>query len=356
MPKHVIRVEYLESQGTIDSLSFNVEPNNLSSKALNDLTNVNVYTNGFLLNLSDLSGKYEYFNENGVKYYISSVASDSNSNINVTLSVTTTGASAITLIFAKEIYPTQISINGQTQTNSDDTFQVYVSSVETTTTTITFTKMNLPNVPLIITNINTGISIDYTDDYIINWTRGSQLSTDNQLPKYEIVGQYGSCSFVDSENVVLKLKANNVLKKPKSVKFFLDDNLIGSYKVDNWEYETTNSVVKLNLIDSVDELSDILIESKSPEYKPATSIPSEERYSFYTAYDFFLEIKLLIEAFGETFDTINQDVINWLSSIKIKTLKYDATNLNDLVVDFCNLTQTSFYKTQDGKVGVYSWR
>ena len=60
MAKHTIRIEYIEKQGNIDSIDFSVEPNNISSKALNDLTNVNAHEDLFLLNLSDLSGKYKY--------------------------------------------------------------------------------------------------------------------------------------------------------------------------------------------------------------------------------------------------------------------------------------------------------
>ena len=225
MAKHKIRIEYLENQGSIDAIDFSVEPNNLSSKALNNLTNANAYETPFLLNLSDLSGKYKYLKNGGVKYYISSVLSDENSNIDIDIDVTTTGASSLTLVFSEEHYPTLIKINGIEYNNSNNTFQLGVTSTSQTKTKIQVLKMNKPNAPLVVTNVNTGITIDYSDDYIINIDRGSQLTTDNELPNYELVYQYGSCEFIDEDNVVLNLKASGVLKKPKKVEIYLDDNI-----------------------------------------------------------------------------------------------------------------------------------
>lgn len=354
MPRHIIRVEYLEATGTIDNIEFSVSSNNVSSSSLNNLSNVNSYNNGFILNSSDLSGKYTYFGSDNAKYYISSILSDERNSIDITLNITTSNAQAISLVFANEVYPTKILVDDVEYTNTNNTFQVVIAN---NPTKIRFIDMNLPNVPLIVTNINTGITIDYNDNYIISIQRGSQLSTDNTLPKYEVVGQYGSCSFIDSDYVVVNLKASGILKRPKSVKFLLDGEIIGCYKVENWNYNITTSVIDINLMDSIDEMSDVKIEQKSATYMPPKYIVgSQGDWELYTAYDLFEKIKSLVIQYGETFDDIDSNIIDWLNSLIIKVLKYSASDLKSLIVDFCNFAQISLYKKENGKIGVYLWR
>lgn len=347
MAKHSIKIQYLESVGTIDNLSFSVEPNNLSSKSLNDLSSINYHSNGFLLNSSDLSGKYGYFSSNSVKYYISSELSDENNNINIDLAITTTNAYGLSIVFSNEYYPTIIEVNGIEYTNSDNIFQVGVNNSVGVITTIKFKKMNLPNIPLIITNINTGISITYNDNYIINMERGSELSTDNSLPKYELVGQYASCSFIDYDFVVLNLKSSGILQKPKKVEFYLDDNIIGSYKVNSWEYDTVNSVVKIEFTDSI---------SSFEQYNVNGYFTYTNDYYKYTALDLFNKIKNITQEIGETFEELSSDISNYLSSISMLYVKYDSMNLNKLWNEFCIFTQTSIFKNQKGNLEVYLWR
>ena len=346
MAKHKIRIEYLENQGSIDNLEFDVEPNNLSSKALNDLTNANAYESPFLLNLSDLSGKNKYLRSAGVKYYISSVLSDANSNIDISISVTTTNATSLTLVFSDAYFPTSLVVNGIVYENTNSTFQLGITSTSTTTTKIQILKMNLPNVPLILTNINTGITIDYNDDYIININRGSQLSTDNEKPNYELVYQYGSCEFIDEDNVVLNLKASGVLKKPKKIEIYLDDNIIGTYKIDTWRYNTQNSVVSITLTN----------EEKSLEIYPIEAQKPIAKNNNYYAYDLFLEIKEKLSDIGIVVEELDSNIQNWLSSILINVLKYNSTTLKDLIYQFCCFTQTSFFINEKGNLEVYLWR
>lgn len=345
MAKHKIRIEYLENQGSIDAIDFSVEPNNLSSKTLNNLANANAYETPFLLNLSDLSGKYKYLKSGGVKYYISSVLSDENSNIDIDIDVTTTGASSLTLVFSEEYYPTLIKINGIEYNNSNNTFQLGVTSTSQTKTKIQALKMNKPNAPLIVTNVNTGITIDYNDDYIINIDRGSQLTTDNELPNYELVYQYGSCEFIDEDNVVLNLKASGVLKKPKKVEIYLDDNIIGTYKVDTWKYNTQNSVVSITLTNEERSLEIFPIEAQKPTYKEN-----------YYAYDLFLEIKQKLLDLGIVVEEVDSSIEEWFRSIWISILKYNSTTMKDLIYQFCCFTQTSFFLNEKGNLEVYLWR
>lgn len=345
MAKHKIRIEYLEKQGNIDNLEFSVEPNNVSSKALNDLTNANAYETPFLLNFSDLSGKYKYLKSNGVKYYISSVLSDDDGNIDVSVEVTTTGATSLTFSFSKEYYPSLINVDGINYENSDSTFQVSVLNTTTSKTNVRFLKMNIPNSPLIITNINTGITIDYDETHIINFKRGSQLSTDNETPKYEIVGQYGNCSFIDSENIVINLKAQGILHKPKSIKFILDDEIIGDYAIESWSYNTSNSVVDIEFIDTLSSLQEVALEEKEIDF-------IEGR----TMLDIFNYIKELLINNGEKFENINEEISNWLSSIKTTFFRYDSIDLITLCSYFCQSSQCNIYKNQKGNLEVYLWR
>lgn len=347
MAKHKIRIEYVERQGTIDNIVFDVEPNNLSSSGLNDLTNVNAYQDLFLLNLSDLSGKYKYFSNNKVKYYISSVFSDESSNINIGIDVTTTKSNSITLVFSKDYYPTLIEVNGIEYNNSDNTFQISIPSLTQTTTKIRVLKMNKPNIPLIITNINTGITIDYDETYIINFTRGSQLSTDNEIPKYELVSQYGNCRFIDSDNVVINLKVQGLLEKPKSIQLLLDDELIGKYTVQSWAYNTENNVVDVDFSDSLEKSAKENVE----EYFEDTN-----EFGGINYLHLFEHIKEKLISRGETFEPLSESVESWISSIKTIYIKYDSMSLNDLVVNFCNATQTTIYKNQKGNLEVYLWR
>ena len=346
MAKHIIRVEYLENSGVVNYVSFNKNAVNVSNFNENTLGNVNTYNNEFLLNYSDLSGDYKLFS-NSVGYYISSEYSDIEGNIDITLTINTTNSKSISLVFTKEIYPTTIAVNGVYYENQDNVFQTLLSGSSNETTTIQFTKLNAGNSPLIVTNISTGISIDYDEKHIINFIRGSQLSTENELPKYEFVGQYGSCSFIDAENVVVNLKIQGILEKPKSVKYILDDEVVGVYSVESWKYNTSNSVVDIELSDSIEQFRNV---DESGYFQYFTS------YDDFSYLDLFNLIKEKITVYEETFEELSSDVVSWISSIKTMYIKYESMKLDELIVHFCVATQTTIYKNQNGKLEVYLWR
>lgn len=344
MAKHIIRVEYSESSGAVNSISFNKSAINLSNFNETTLGNVNYYDNGFLLNCSDLSGNYKLFS-NSIAYYISSEHSDIEGNIDITLTINTSNAKSISLVFANKIYPTNIVVNGVYYENQDNVFQTLLSGSSNETTTIQFTKLNVGNSPLIVTNVSTGISIDYDEDHIINFIRGSQLSTDNESPKYEFVGQYGSCSFIDVENVVVNLKVQGILENPKSVKYILDDEIIGVYNVESWKYNTSNSVVDIELSDTINGLSNVALEKKEIDF-------NESR----TLLDIYNEIKIILLDNGEKIENLSLEVSEWLSSIRTPFYKYDSIDVITLVNYFCQVSQCGIYKNQKGNLEVYLWR
>lgn len=344
MAKHIIRIEYLESSGVVNSISFDKSPINVSNFTPNTLANINTYNNEFLLNYSDLSGNSKLF-PNSIGYYISYEKSDGEGNIDITLTVNTSNAKSISLVFSKEIYATSIVVNGVHHENIDNVFQTLLQGASNETTTIRFTKLNKANSPLIITNVNTGISIDYDERYIINFIRGSQLSTDNDLPKYETVGQYGSCSFIDAENVVIHLKSQGFLEKPSKIKLILDNQVVGVYGVDSWTYNTSNSVVEIDFYDPLNNFRDVALEKKKIVF-------DESR----TLLQVFNDIKLLVENKNEVFEPLSSEISSWLSSIKTPFYMYDNTDLLELLNYFCEVSQCNIYKNQNGKLEVYLWR
>lgn len=345
MYKHSIEIEFIKSSGEITDISFSSPANNISSSDTKSLANANAYTKGFLLNLNDLSGNYEYFGSDNVKYYISSVQSDENKDISITLKITTSNVVGATLLFPNEIYPTLISINNIDYSNSNEVFQFPTSSNgENVETTLIFKKMNKENVPLIILSINSGITITYDDRYIKSMTRGSQLSTDNEYPKYEVVSQYGSISFFDSDYALLNLKSTTNLQKPRIIKILLNDKVIGTYKATSWQYDMLTSIVTIELSDSLNELSEVEVSEHI------------ELSSTKTLYDVFLDIKSLLENIGEVFSTIDDTLVNRLKNINMYIYRYNATNLQELVNNFCSVAQCSIYKNEVGELEVFSWR
>lgn len=346
MAKHIIRVEYLEKSGVVNSVSFDEKAINVSNFNENTLGNVNAYNNEFLLNYSDLSGKSRFF-PNSVGYYISEQRSDSEGNIDVTLTVNTTKAKSLSLVFSQDVFPVSITINGISYENTDNVFQVVLQENSSEVTTIQFTKLNKSNSPLILTNISPGISIDYDEKHIISFIRGSELSTNNETPRYELVGQYGSCSFIDAENVVVNLKIQGILEKPKNVQILLDGEVVGKYTVSSWSYNTTNSIVEIEFSDSIETLRNV-DESGYFEYF--------NDYNSYSYLDLFNLIKEKIISYEENFEELSSEVESWLSSIKTMYIKYEPMKLDELIVHFCVATQTTIYKNQKGNLEVYLWR
>ena len=105
-----------------------------------------------------------------------------------------------------------------------------------------------------------------------------------------------------------------------------------------------NSLVSIELSDSLNEISEVEVESY------------EEIATTKTLYDVFLDMKSLLESQGEVFANVEETIVNRLSSIIMYIYRYDATNLQDLINNFCKIAQCSIYKNEIGELEVYSWR
>ena len=203
-----------------------------------------------------------------VNYFIGSLVSGADGTFpnGASYSITINGAdfNAITIIFDKddEVWPTEITINGESYTNDDPTFTVGglggVDSFD-----VTITQLNKPNKGLIVTGIYVDITIMVDEKNLDSFTYSLYDREKNDEPSYGVVSNSGTLSFVDSTGEILDYITNRIVTKDLSVNISVMNTLqkktelFISAKTSSWEYDNNNFVVTVTLNDKLEDLQNI---------------------------------------------------------------------------------------------------
>lgn len=202
-----------------------------------------------------------------VDYFISDQVADDKGRFDedITLTINGRGVSNITFEFgtATNSHPTSIRVDGVEYKDDDPIFTI--SNLDSTkdSHTFVFRYWNTPNSPMIITGIYSGINIDI--DYRV--LRGIDLPyvdrADNDKPSYGIISNSGRLVFIDSNGEIRDYAEQGLLKKGLKVQVYLRDTLsgietqVGDLYTNDWDYDTANREVSVELKDDLEELQEI---------------------------------------------------------------------------------------------------
>lgn len=278
MIKVEARIKLFDSDdGTVNNAQFNnnnnISYNSTANSSLGQIVGKEVkQTKPFLLGNTPLVGgeDYEipknadmYVLADRVNYFIGSLVSGEDGTFpnGASYSITINGAdfNAITIVFDKddEVWPTEITVNGESYTNDDPTFTVGGLGGTVDRLEVTISKLNKPNKGLIVTGIYVDITIVVDEKNLDSFIYSLYDRASNDEPSYGVVSNSGTLSFVDSTGEILDYANMRLLKDLTGVEICVSNSLTKESQVfikaftQEWEYDNDSRVVTLTIADGL---------------------------------------------------------------------------------------------------------
>lgn len=364
MIKLEARIKLFDSNdGTVNNAQFN-NNNNISwniftaNSSFGQIVGKEVkQTKPFLLGNSPLVGgeDYEipknsdmYVLADRVNYFIGSLVSGEDGTFpnGASYSITINGAdfNAITIVFDKddEVWPTEITINGESYTNDDPTFTVSglggVDSLD-----VTITQLNKPNKGLIVTGVYVDITIVVDEKNLDSFTYSLYDRENNDEPSYGVVSNSGTLSFVDSTGEILDYITNRMVTKDLSVNISVMNTLqkktelFISARTSSWEYDNNNFVATVSLSDQLQDLQNYTYAGFP--YDGASAFASD-------IYDSI--IAAAPSSFGlPSFDMLSENVKNKIAYSLVRAPYMESCSIWDALDGFCKTFGLRIYKSKD---------
>jgi hypothetical protein len=231
--------------------------------------------NPFILGASKL-GDGSYYTDNE-DYYISNICADENGVLEKTFTITLSGNNIVGLTFVfddyNNQYPTSITVNGTTHTNSSPTFTVTIDPAEYVTVEIN--NWSAPNYPLRIQGIYVALTLDLDDTNLKSIERKLFDRSDTTLPSWGIISNVGNIVFNDMDGAVGEYIEQSLITSGLKCEIYINNStsgaqqLVGIYTTDTWSYENNNREVNITLVDDLTEWQDITIDGI--DYDPTSS-------------------------------------------------------------------------------------
>lgn len=279
MIKLEARIKLFDSNdGTVNKAQFN-NNNNISwniftaTSSFGQIVGKEVkQTKPFLLGNSPLVGDegYEipknsdmYVLADSVNYFIGSLVSGEDGTFpdGASYSITINGAdfNVITIVFDKddEVWPTEITINGESYMNDDAIFTVGGFGGTVDKLDVTISKLNKPNKGLVVTGIYVDITIMVDEKNLDSFTYSLYDREYNDEPSYGVVSNSGTLSFVDSTGEILDYANMRLLKDLTGVEICISNSITKESQVfikaftQEWEYDNDSRVVTLTIADGL---------------------------------------------------------------------------------------------------------
>ena len=282
MIKLEARIKLFDSNdGTVNNAQFN-NNNNISwniftaNSSFGQIVGKEVkQTKPFLLGNSPLVGgeDYEipknsdmYVLADRVNYFIGSLVSGADGTFpgGASYSITINGAdfNAITIVFDKddEVWPTEITVNGESYTNDDPTFTVGGLGGTVDRLEVTISKLNKPNKGLIVTGVYVDITIVVDEKNLDSFTYSLYDMENNDEPSYGVISNSGTLSFVDSTREVLDYITSDLIGEDLNVSLYVKNTSTNKEEMfvkcysDGWTYDNDNFVVEITLKDVAERM------------------------------------------------------------------------------------------------------
>lgn len=211
---------------------------------------------------------YKFYPDSGYQGFIAKSFTDANGNCDLTVHLQFTGEAPKQLLFqfdsVDNTYPLTMlltvasSSQIKTVTVNKPTIMVDISQltlVANDSVSIAFSKWNKANYPAKIVSMLVNYTGIYDLQNLID-VRCSENCFDAQLNiKPGIVEQYADVSIYDRDRLIHQFARQELLKDNQKVTILAidDDNniseVLGTYRVDEWQVEATSSIVKVNCTD-----------------------------------------------------------------------------------------------------------
>lgn len=235
------------------------------------------YGNPYFLNASKLNSGAKFWNLDSTNaYYGGSAASDvANDDGSYSFStpykfrVIGMNLQFFAIVFdtSNNQFPPEIVIDGKTYENTDGIFMAFGLNPNKNLHIVEISKWNTPNFPLRMQGIYANISIEVDNRNMLSIKCTTDERADNTLPSWGIISNTGSLEFTDYDDTVKNLIDSKVLNQRANAIIYLSNTLVkeksifvGEYYTTDWEYDTSNKAVSIQLSDYLLELQDIVVD------------------------------------------------------------------------------------------------
>lgn len=260
------RINVSESGGTINSLTSNLSGNNISANINSVLGKKRVSVgNPFILNSSKLGSGATF--KGNVPYFLGRQVSDNYGVFpqSYTINLSGSGIKQFVIAFDTEngAFPESILVDGETVYDDDPIWEINVSDANTHT--ITISKWNKPNSPLIITAIYADINIDIDKNNLLSFNTDILNRGDIKYPSYGIISNSANLDVADLDEHILDLIRQRVLHSKISVEVWLNDSDSNSQEpicvmqTRELTYDNDNRKVQISLKDNLEEWQEIAV-------------------------------------------------------------------------------------------------
>lgn len=265
MIKLTAEINLIETVGTsLNGVEGNLYGNNISSPIESVLGQTKRAINPFIIGASKIGEGATI--ESSVDYFIGNQLSSENGTFSspYTMTVSGSGIDHFTIAFdtANKRHPNSIVFDGVTYYDDDSIFTVANLS-NSNSHTITIDNWNSPRYPLVITGIYVGLKIDIDYSVLQNLEIKHKDRASNETVSYGIISNTGTMTFVDRNGEIKDYAEQQLLKSDLKVQIFLKDTLskkttlVGKYETSDWDYDTANREVTVQLKDNLELMQEI---------------------------------------------------------------------------------------------------
>lgn len=175
----------------------------------------------------------------------------------------------------------------------------------------------------------------YTERDIKNLVCSQEISGDNTLPSFGLIGQYGSFKIMDRKNELLDFMNKNMLRDNSEITIKYNGNLIGTFYSKSWTYEEKSKSFSVQLEDKTKDLNNILV----PRLGYVSMMSALDLIYILLGYSNYKDLVETAELFG----------------IWIQDFYMEECSLYEAFNKFCQLTQTCLFVNQDGLLEVVDY-
>lgn len=322
------------------------------------------YVSGEMDIISRVSGSCFFFPDNGYGGWVGKAISkpvevdgktvykffEPDTNIEADLTFTITGNDITFLVINFDElcaeWATKLEINGVIHDNMAGLYTVGFDTPQTQIT-IKILEWNKPNCLPKITRINTSLTLYYGQKNIQSLSCSDIMKANERDVSYGVVSQYGHIEFIDESEDLLDLSYYGLLQENLPVQIFLNGELYGHYLTGEWDYDYSNNISSVELVDELLKWDDVLF--IAPE-----KFVRNYNYSFIhnpisnrreVLSNLLSQVDITSwEADSETNTILNQSIS--LIHGSLKWLKYYSNehSVTELLNDLCEALQLLIYK------------
>ena len=370
MIRMTAEIELLQGSGEINTESITISPsgNNISAGIEGVVGFRKAGSNPFLFGISKLGSGATY--SGGEGYFIGSQAADAEGNFatpyTLTFSIDDLDTSNInfSILFDtyNNAYPNTIQgivyadgakvgdlhiVHSQTLCAFIYNGTVSGSNIEFR---ITISDWSMPNYPLRIQGIYTGIKLYIDRRNMLSLSAPIKDRSDNEQPSYGIISNSGSLSLIDGTGEIKEYARMKLLKPDLDVQLTLEDTLtkkkqsIGKFKTYSWSYNNKNFDVDIELKDDLEKIQDSI----------------EEGFALQNSSMNFLQIYNWIKGKIETlytsfvFKELDIETQSVLTNISCQYPYLDVANLWEQLSKLCNIAGLHIYENENKEIVVHS--